>query len=149
MYLIARVASSTLAIPGWRCRQVVPPGPRARLPRSGSPVTSIALSNGGLVPVADLGAVLGLETHNGENSTSWMVVIDAGGGEQLGLLVDDVTTVRFLGAVDSAPSTTDAEPDDLGLISSVEPDEVMRLDVDAILAATATETARNPTLPNP
>lgn len=129
--LIASVGDARLAWDIHRVREVLPPGPLARLPGEGHLLVGVRNVGGELVAVADIASLLGL-SHNVGPAGRWVVVIEENSGP-LGVHVDranELVTIP-LDSLRSAPTSGKAPV--TGVISHLTPDGALVIDVDALL----------------
>jgi purine-binding chemotaxis protein CheW len=99
-------------------REIVNPLPIAPLPRAPASVVGVADYRGVVVPVVDLRERFALPEAPLSRKTKW-IVLDAGGGRFVALVVDAVTEVFGYGAGGIRPSPQLGEGDDVRGIEGV------------------------------
>lgn len=124
--LVAAVGTHRVALALAGVQEVRPPGPVAQVPGSNGTLTGIVGRRGDALPVADLGALLGLPA-GAEADDQWVIVLDHR-TSPLGLLADSVLDIVEVQHDDLCPPT-----DPGGLTRALLPDGAVVLDVPALL----------------
>lgn len=88
--LVATVEGRRLGFEGGRVLQILPNRGMCHLPTECGELLGLVSSRGALVPVADLGSLVGAATPNRERA---FIVLVEGDAPAVGLLVDDVSSV--------------------------------------------------------
>lgn len=124
--LVAVVGTHRVALGLAGVKEVRPPGRVAQVPGSNGTLTGIVGGRGDALPVADLGALLGLPS-SAEADDQWVIVLDHR-TSPLGLLADSVLDIIEVQPHDLAPPT-----DPGGLTRALLPDGAVVLDIPALL----------------
>jgi len=88
--MVLRVGAVSVAIDAARVREVAPRSPATRLPGAPSIVTGVVNVRGTLVPLVDLGLLLGSAPAS---ATGWLVTLDLG-GRRCALALDALPVLR-------------------------------------------------------
>lgn len=114
-----------------------------RVPRAGAHLRGVVNLRGRIIPVVDLGRILGMgERADAERACIVITRIDqAKGGEGLviGVLVDEVSDVLDVGAdmIEPTPQLDTIDTELIQGLGKIGPTVVMALDVDKLLSASS------------
>ena len=130
--LVMSVGAAEVAVDVGQIREVLAPGPLARLP--GDTRLGLGLRNvgGQLLVVVDLGALLSLQPAAAVEDR-WVVVVEDGGAP-LGVLVDRADSLVGADTVEP-PSSGDERPG-AGMVAGITAEGACVLEVDALFAET-------------
>ena len=123
--MVLSVGAVAIAIDAARVREVAPRSPATRLPGAPSIVTGVVNVRGTLVPLVDLGLLLGSAPAS---ATGWLVTLDLG-GRRCALALDSLLVLR---AADAPRDAARAGHVCLGVEVCVAGATLPLLDVDAL-----------------
>ena len=123
--MLLRVGGATIAIPAAAAREVAPRTPAIRLPGTPEFVCGVVNVRGTLVPLVDLGRLLGAEPAD---PSGWVVTLDLE-GRRCALAVDSLPVLR---AADAPPGARPATQAFLTAEVRVDGATLPLLDVDAL-----------------
>jgi purine-binding chemotaxis protein CheW len=103
-YLAFGLAGETYAVPIAQLAEILRPPPITEVPRAPSVVLGVVSVRGKLVTVMDLRRRLRLDEAPMDRRAR-ILLVDSGGGEQIGLLVDEVQQVWRLATEEIEPAS--------------------------------------------